>query len=352
MLLDNANMLVAQKGNDKAAWALSSLIHALFELGSVAIARFVKKDMAEPVVTLLSPLVETDIECLIENVLPFAEDIRSYRFPPLDKVLTVSGKSLTQHRNLPGDELLHAMDDYVDRMSLVNDDGQEYMAMDDTFSPVLHTIEGAIKYRAVHPDEGIPEKAAAFLAYAKQPEELQTRSKEAVARLIRAADVKKVPPKLKGRRRYHEPETPLSGLDVEALLRKEKRSRISADNAVPEFKQALAATDDLDTVKDLLKQMIGIIENQIRDSFGDANYDRVVEGLGVMREEMLGLEEPVLYNDALRQLKSKIMAEELGVNRKELWWRIRINKLGLIDHGQSPVSDVTQDEADAFMISK
>ena len=80
--------------NEKAVIALSSLIHALYELGSCAIARVVKKDMAEPLLKILSPEIKPDYECLIENELPFAEDVRSYRFPPLDKIVTVSGKAV------------------------------------------------------------------------------------------------------------------------------------------------------------------------------------------------------------------------------------------------------------------
>lgn len=351
MLLDNTNMLVSQKGNDKAALALSSLIHALFELGSVAVGRLVKKDMSEPILTLLSPLVEEEFECLVENILPFAEDVRLYRFPPLDKVLTVSGKALTEHRNLPNDNLLQCMSDFVDNMNLAQDDEEE-MAIDDTFSPVLHTIEGAIKYRAIHPHGELPGKAGAFLAYAEQPEELQERSKDTLARLLKAADVKKVEAKKKGRRRYRDVEKPLSGLNVEDLFRKEKRTRISPDNAIPEFRQTLAFTTDLDAIRDTVKQMTTILEDQIRTSFGEKNDGRVLEGLGLIREEMIGLEEPTLYNDALRQIKSKMVNGDLGGNRKELWWKIRVNKLGLIAQDVSPQSDVDREEADAFMILK
>ncbi|KAK5275302.1 ATP-dependent DNA helicase yku80, partial [Exophiala xenobiotica] len=190
MLLDNSNMIVAQKGNDKAALALSSLVHALFEVGSVAVGRLVKKDMQDPILTILSPLAEADIECLVENVLPFAEDMRSYRFPPLDKVLTVSGKELTEHRNLPSQRLVKSMSDFVDNMSLM-DNEEEIMAMEDTFSPVLHRIEGAIKYRAIHGPDKLPDEPEAFKAYREQPKELQERSKVALATLIEAADVKK-----------------------------------------------------------------------------------------------------------------------------------------------------------------
>lgn len=112
------NVIIAQKTNNKAIIALSSVIHALIELESYAIARLVPKDGKNPVLLLLAPSVEVDYECLLDVQIPFAEDVRSYKFPPLDRVVTVSGKVLKEHRNLPSDELISAMDDYVDSLDL------------------------------------------------------------------------------------------------------------------------------------------------------------------------------------------------------------------------------------------
>ena len=111
--MSRSALIVAQKTNDKASMALSSLIHALYELESYAVARFVSKDNKEPKILLLAPNIEPDFECLYDVELPFAEDLRSYRFPPLDRVVTVSGKVLKVHRTLPTDDLQDAMNAYV-----------------------------------------------------------------------------------------------------------------------------------------------------------------------------------------------------------------------------------------------
>ena len=118
MSMSTSNVIVAQKTNNKAIMALSSLIHALFELDSFAIARLVPKNNKSPVLVLLAPSIEIDYECLLDVQIPFAEDVRSYRFPPLDRVVTMSGKVLKEHRNLPSDALKSVMSDYVDRMDL------------------------------------------------------------------------------------------------------------------------------------------------------------------------------------------------------------------------------------------
>lgn len=122
MHLSNTNIIISQRANDKASLALSSFIHALFELESYAVARLVAKENKSPILVLLAPSIEPEYECLLEVQLPFAEDVRTYRFPPLDKVITVSGKVVTQHRNLPNDDLLDAMDKYVDSMELMDKD--------------------------------------------------------------------------------------------------------------------------------------------------------------------------------------------------------------------------------------
>jgi ATP-dependent DNA helicase 2 subunit 2 len=104
--------------NDKAKIALSSFVRALYELESYAIARIVAKPGKAPEMLLLAPSIEQDLEALIDVPLPFAEDIRVYRFPPLDRVIATSGSTLTKHRNLPNKDLADAMSAYVDSMDL------------------------------------------------------------------------------------------------------------------------------------------------------------------------------------------------------------------------------------------
>ncbi len=118
MSMSVSSLIIGQKLNTKAIMALSSLIHALYELESYVVARLVPKDDKGPVLALLAPSIEAEYECLLDVQLPFAEDVRSYRFAPLDRVVTVSGKVITAHRNLPTDALSSAMSEYVDSMDL------------------------------------------------------------------------------------------------------------------------------------------------------------------------------------------------------------------------------------------
>ncbi|GME54007.1 Ku70/Ku80 arm [Neofusicoccum parvum] len=357
MEMSKANIIIPQKANQKASMALSSFIHALYELESYAVARFVPKENKEPAILLLVPEIKADYECLIDTELPFAEDMRGYRFPPLDRVVTVSGKEIHTHKNLPSQDLMKSMSDYIDNMDLStagqDEDGNpgEFASIEDTYSPVLHHVQQAIRWRAVQPVNEVPPPAEILTKYMKPPEHLLKQAQPFLDAMVSAGDVKRVPPRQKGRKRTREFEKPLSGLNVEELLGREKRVKISAENAVPEFKQALKMTDNVEDIKGIAKQLSSIIQDYIRHSMGDSGYQRAVEAIRVMKEEMLELEEPGVFNDFLKDLKKKIFSEELGGDRKEMWYRIRVNKLGLIDKRATNLSDVTEEESKKFLSS-
>ncbi len=117
--MGETGVTVAQQLNDAASLKLSSLIHSLQELESYAVARLVTKDGKDPALVLLAPHIEPEFECLYDIPLPFAEDVRNYQFPPLDKVVTVTGNKIYEdHRLLPSKDLSEAMDDYVDAMDI------------------------------------------------------------------------------------------------------------------------------------------------------------------------------------------------------------------------------------------
>ena len=84
MALSEASCIVGQKGNERAQVALSSLIHALFENELLALARLVTKDDKPPLLIMMAPSIEKDIECLIDVQVKFSDDMYlTNRFPLL-----------------------------------------------------------------------------------------------------------------------------------------------------------------------------------------------------------------------------------------------------------------------------
>jgi ATP-dependent DNA helicase 2 subunit 2 len=357
--LSRSNFLIAQKSNQAAQLGLSSLIHALYEAECYAVARLVTKELKPPVIVLLVPRVEAEWEALVDVELPFEEDMRRYKFPPLDRKLTVSGKVITEHKDLPTDDLTTAMSAYVDAMDLstfdTDEDGQpaEYAKPEDTYSPIIHRINHIIRWRATHPDPTlpIPPPPGIVTKFANPPPELLEQSMKQFTKLKEAAKVSKVPPKVKGRgtKTRTERDKPLSGLDIDALLGNPMRVKVDPSNLVPSFKQGIAASDDMSAIKDACADMAREIRVLIKGSVGDSGYGRALEALRVMREELVELEEPEIWNAFVRELKEELLEGRLGGNRRDMWWKVRGSRLGLIDKRMAGMSDVGEEEAVEFL---
>ncbi|KAI5792453.1 putative Ku family DNA helicase [Peziza echinospora] len=353
-------VVVGQRTNPKSIMALSSLIHALYELDHYIVARLVTKKDKPPVMVVMAPLIEPEFEALIDVQVPFVEDIRQYRFPPLDTVKTITGKALTEHRNLPTAELNDAMSKYIDQMNLsefgVDDEGNktDYVPPEDTFSPVLHRIDQVVRFRGIHPDDPLPPVNDILLKYSHPPEDLIERSKNAIKALVDAANVKKVPPKVRGKRQREQPK-PMSGLDVNELLRSSgdsspnKRIKLSSINPIPEFKQAMSEATDMETIKDLCSQFAGIIKETVNDSFADMNYGKAIEMVGVIRSELIDVDEPEQYNEFVKDFKKAILSGDLGGDRRDMWKEVRKNKLGLITGNDNDRLKITEAEEKKFL---
>ena len=65
------------------------------------------------------------------------------------------------------------------------------MPMADTYSPILHRIDQAVRWRAVHANEPVPPAYEILTRYSKPPEQLVAKAKRQLEKLVAAADVKK-----------------------------------------------------------------------------------------------------------------------------------------------------------------
>ncbi|KAJ0109198.1 hypothetical protein J7T55_009529 [Diaporthe amygdali] len=375
LTLGETSVTVARPFDEESKLALSALIHALYESETYAIARLVPKDNKDPVILLMRPSIEPDFECLYDAPLPFAEDIRSYRFPPLDKVVTVTGKVLTEHpRLLPDDRLNQAMSDYVDAMDIseFDHDGEgnptEFAALQDLYSPIIHRVNQAVRARAVAPDGDVAGIPDILKKYSRPPEKLVKEAEPQIDALRKVADLKKVPPKAQSKYNKGVPK-PESGRPIESLGNihdtleagkkriaelKKGKSLIDKDNSIPTFKQLIRQLNEAEDdagVEHATKAMGGVVQSLIRESMGDKNYQRAIENIGTLRQACIDLEVPELYNDFLRDLKQKILSNALGEKREDMWNELRITargSLGLITESQSEVSNITEDQAKQF----
>ena len=164
-----------------------------------------------------------------------------------------------------------------------------------------------------------------------------------------------VPPKVKGRGK-RQPMAPLSNLPIDELLKSRRRDKISSGNSIAEFRQMLDhadGTDNTTLLRDAAKQMGDIVRGLIRKHAVGATAgtidEQVLENIRVFRHEMIEYEEPELYNKFIRSLKKDILSGNLGENLKELWFKVKAAKLGLIDNYISEKSEVLAAEATDFL---
>lgn len=129
-----------------------------------------------------------------------------------------------------------------------------------------------------------------------------------------------------------------------------QNGNISEDNAIPDFKRALQAASELEAINDAATQMGAIVRSLITNSFGDSKYEQAMECLSTLREEMIELEEPSLYNDFVRDLKKGLLSGALGGDRRDFWFKIRWARMGLVGKEQSEPSEVTHDEAEEVRV--
>lgn len=137
---------------------------------------------------------------------------------------------------------------------------------------------------------------------------------------------------------------------MDALLGEETKGQVSTENAIPDYKRALATCDDEEQIEDATKKMVTIVRTLITDSFADSKYPQAMETIGVMREELINMDEPGLYNTFVRDLKKSLLSGELGGDRRDFWFKVRWSKLGLIDKKESEVSTVPEEEAEEVRI--
>lgn len=245
--------------------------------------------------------------------------------------------------------------------------------MDETYSPIYHRLNQVIKYRAIHPEGFVPPPSDVILGPMRPPDDLLETVKPYLEGLKTSSNVKKgetilmpleqrtylctVPPKTASRKTKRNPDPPRSGLDLNKLLGERAtqnqsvggKRRLDPTNAIPEFKQYLDSTNVVDHLQDALHQLGSIIESWIKNSFGDSGYERAVEGITVLRQHSIELEEPGIYNNFMKALKRKLLNEELNGDRREMWYKLRRYRLGLVDRASSDASEVEADEARDFL---
>jgi len=140
------------------------------------IVRFVKIKNAAPHLGVLMPHIKSDLEYLIYQKLPFAEDLRHYPFAPLDP-----GHIRAAHA--PSQAQLDAAERLIQSLDLMtaskDEDGEpmESLKPKFTYNPVLQRFYQCVQHRALHPNAPLPPLDPVISQYCNPDQQLFTAAK-------------------------------------------------------------------------------------------------------------------------------------------------------------------------------
>ncbi|KAK9492674.1 SPOC like C-terminal domain-containing protein [Lipomyces doorenjongii] len=369
--LTETNFVMAKRTDKKATLCLSSLIHAMVENELYGIARFVIKNDRPPALILLIPFITDDFEALVETQLPFAEDVRSFKFPSLDIIRTIKGKILKEHHYLPTEEMKNNMKDFINAMDISNltpeglpadlDDpnGREFAAVGEIFDPVIANTRQAIMYRALHPGQDLPPPSDSLLRDTYPPEALVKQASPIANRLVESVNVKKIAKYKTNKRRYAaEGEEELkqeSILNVDELIggnankndaqrpaSKRRKIYTTEDEEHGEFDieaeidkwQRIAAGPESDAALPRIFEQ-GCADIDMLLSGENLDPAVVIKKVSILRSSAVKLDEPGWYNNYIVKLQDALVMGGLANSgRSKIWEELSMKGLGEI-----PVSD-------------
>ncbi|GAA6003096.1 uncharacterized protein JCM10292_002859, partial [Rhodotorula paludigena] len=205
--------VTASRGQLGSEKLFSALVNAMDERSTMAVVRFVKKGytrnglfrMPDPQVGVLYPKInEEGVEYCTWVRFPFAEDLRQFQLGSLERLFNRKGKRVHDNKLLPTEEMDDAMDDFVDAMDLTeagppDEEGNptEFFSVEDSFSPAIHNIQNTLVFRLSNPDGDLPPVPPVLTKYMDPPASLAAQSEEAAQKVLRAFDIRRVPPKPK-----------------------------------------------------------------------------------------------------------------------------------------------------------
>ncbi|KAK3087491.1 hypothetical protein FSP39_006603, partial [Pinctada imbricata] len=353
---DGASFVVADKGDESASVALSSIINALYETNMVAIVRKVYSAASGPKLGCLMPHIKSDYECLVYVELPFREDVRQFTFGSLP----IKDDDQTNKKFKPSDEQLDAIDDLISNTDLStaaeDEEGEKSESLKPKliFNPHFQRLYQCLQHRAFNPDDALPELSPLIANSLKPPQEVAANCEqqcEKVKKLFKLEVVKKKEDKTgESMFKSNEEEPASKKLKVDddlegglADITKAKVTEVGTVTPVEDF-IALISQKDVDNFSEACKQMEKRVEQLVLDSFGAQFYAKAMDCLKALREQAIKKSEPKIYNTFIKTFKDTLISK----GRRSFWEQIVDEKQSLISKLESEDSDVGKEEAEGF----
>ncbi|CAO3655477.1 unnamed protein product [Mucor hiemalis] len=347
----------------ESATAIAALSQSLFEKNCYAVVRFVVKVDAQPKIGILEPVLDDNAPILQYYDIPYADDLRDYKFRNVKKDETVDNEA----RDL--------MEDLVDRMNL-DSFGEEYLMPEYNFNPIVQRLNKAIATRALNSESTIPDIDKRFDYQLHLNDIIKAKVDGIDSELAQVFKIKKVVNKGK-KKMFAEvafntgdeetisisdlissasEDRPLSNLNPDTSS-ESRRSTLTIGTSTPidDYKKLLAEEGDEDNVEVANNLMHDVIFKMMETSFRDQLYPKICDCLEAMRETCAKEDEASTYNRFMHEIKAWIDTSNTETTRYELWKMLKERKLGLITNEECPdtdTKDVTAEVAEKFWKDK
>ncbi|KAK8693457.1 hypothetical protein V6N13_071040 [Hibiscus sabdariffa] len=342
-------LFVAELGNTRATVAVSAIARAMKETNTVAILRCVwRQGQQNVVVGVLTPNISQNDkipDSFYFNVLPFAEDVREYQFPPFN-----SFPASWQ----PNEQQQKAADELVQMLDLAPSGKEETLLPEFTPNPILERFYRHLELKAKQPDAAVPPLDGALKKITEPDPELVSKNKSVFDALHRHFELKPNPKLKKSSRQFYREKQSGSNAhesDGQAVKSIEyqppvKIEKIGDLTPVQDFEAMMSQRDNPEWVGKAIKEMREKILSLVIHSHEGENYHKVVECIAALRKGCIIEQEPGPYNDLMRQLREYCH----GKGIESLPQLLASRDLTLISKSEAEDSDVTYEEARSYFV--
>lgn len=344
----------AAKDDEAAAVALSSLIHALDELGMVAIVRYAYDKRANPQVGVAFPYIKDTYECLVYVQLPFMEDLRQYMFSSLN-----NNKKYT-----PTEAQLSAIDALIDSMSLIKKNEEED-TIEDLFpttkipNPQFQRLFQCLLHRTLHPQEPLPPIQQHILNMLDAPTEVTAKCQTPLSKiktLFPLTEAIKKKDQVTAQDIFHDNHE--EGPTSKKFKTEEEEAHFSISRLADSSVTKVGSVNPAENFRVLVRQKNASFEevshqliNHI-EQFLDTNeilyFMKSVDCIKAFREEAIQLSEEQRFNNFLKALREKVEIKQLN----HFWEIVIQDGITLITKDEASGSSVTAEEAKKFLAPK
>ncbi|KAI8047138.1 SPOC like C-terminal domain-containing protein [Gilbertella persicaria] len=358
-LYANANIITAGSLQvAESTKALSALAYALYEKDCLALVRYVSKENGYPRIGVLRPELVVGSDEMPDTLLlqffdiPYAEDIRDYKFKAIKDPDNVDPKGINM------------MEDLVNSMNL-DQLGKDYLQPEDNFNPINWRFNKAIKNRALNPNAPIPDIKEAHKKQFEIAPELKEKAGNLGQQISEYYQIKKVAEKTKPKRQFQDMgETEQQVANIQDILQYANSNdmdivsqttntveEVGLITPIEDFRALLNKPSNVDMVGSATKQMTQVIMKLLEISFGNQNYSKAIRCLQALRETCTKEDAAMVYNNHARELKVWCNLSNASSPRREFWYMLKAEHLGLITNEEcddTDIIDITKQVAEQF----